>query len=105
MRILLDECVPRKLKFLLPDHDSRTVQEMGWDGKRNGALLAAADKEFDLLLTADRGYEYQQNLTGLHISVMVLGGRSNTYDSLAPLAPAIREAISRLGTGVVVRVS
>jgi hypothetical protein len=67
-------------------------------------LLALANQEFDLLLTADRGYEYQQNVTGLHISVMILGGRSNTFESLAPLVPAIREAISGLHDGVIVKV-
>ena len=40
MRILLDECVPRKLRQELPGHDVRTVPGMGWAGKRNGELLA-----------------------------------------------------------------
>jgi predicted nuclease of predicted toxin-antitoxin system len=105
MRILLDECVPRRLRNLLQEHDCLTVQQMGWGGKRNGVLLALANREFDLLLTADHGYEYQQNVTGLRISVVILGGKSNTYESLAPLVPAILEAISGLDSGVVVKLS
>jgi predicted nuclease of predicted toxin-antitoxin system len=105
MRILLDECVPRRLRNLLQEHDCLTVQQMGWGGKRNGVLLALANREFDLLLTADRGYEYQQNVTGLRISVVILGGKSNTYESPAPLVPAILEAISGLDSGVVVKLS
>ena len=40
MRLLLDECVPRKFKDALPGHEASTAREMGWSGKRNGELLA-----------------------------------------------------------------
>jgi len=39
MRILLDECVPRKLKYSLPDHECKTVPEVGFAGYKNGSLL------------------------------------------------------------------
>jgi hypothetical protein len=42
MRVLLDECLPRKLKNDLSGHDVRTVPEMGWAGKKNGELLQLA---------------------------------------------------------------
>jgi predicted nuclease of predicted toxin-antitoxin system len=42
MRVLLDECLPRKLKNDLPGHAARTVPEMGWAGKKNGELLQLA---------------------------------------------------------------
>ena len=40
MRVLLDECLPRRLKREIVGHDARTVPEMGWASKRNGELLA-----------------------------------------------------------------
>lgn len=33
MRILIDECLPKKLKQELKDHHVITVQEKGWNGK------------------------------------------------------------------------
>ena len=36
MRILLDECLPKRLKRDLVGHDARTVPEMGWASKENG---------------------------------------------------------------------
>ncbi len=42
MRLLLDESVPRRLRKALPNHDVKTVVEMGWGGVRNGKLLALA---------------------------------------------------------------
>jgi hypothetical protein len=39
MKLLLDECLPRKLKNHIPGHECRTVPECGWAGKKNGELL------------------------------------------------------------------
>jgi hypothetical protein len=62
MRVLLDECHPRKLKFDVRADFVRTVPEMGWASIENGALLRLAESGFDVFLTRDRNLEYQQNL-------------------------------------------
>lgn len=54
MRVLFDECLPRRLKRDLVGHDVRTAPEMGWASKRNGELLALAVGQFEVFLTADR---------------------------------------------------
>ena len=72
MRLLLDECVPKRLKREVPGHDAKTVQELCWAGIKNGALLRLANGRFDALLTVDQGIEYQQNLSGLSISIVVM---------------------------------
>ena len=59
MRILLDESVPEKLGKLLVGRTCSTVQRQGWASIKNGKLLALATDQFDLLLTADKGMEYQ----------------------------------------------
>jgi hypothetical protein len=63
MRVLLDECIPRKLKNALPDHDCQTVPEAGLAGNNNGLLLSLAERAgFDIFFTIDKGLQYQQNL-------------------------------------------
>ena len=52
IRVLLDENLPRKLKWLL-NADALTVPERGWGGVQNGRLLRLAALEFDVLLTMD----------------------------------------------------
>jgi hypothetical protein len=55
MRVLLDECVPRKFKNRLIGHECRTVPEEGFAGKRNGELLRLAERAgFDVFLSVDR---------------------------------------------------
>jgi hypothetical protein len=83
MRLLLDECVPKRLKRELHGHDTKTVQDMDWAGIKNGALLRLADGQFDALLTVDQGIEYQQNLSGLRISVVIMTAPSTTLTTSA----------------------
>jgi predicted nuclease of predicted toxin-antitoxin system len=99
VRVLLDECLPRRLKRELVDHDARTVPEMGWASKRNGELLALAAAEFDVFLTVDRNLSYQQDVSAFDIAVIVLVARSNTIDDLRPLAPKILEALTNAEPG------
>jgi len=81
MRVLLDECMPRRLKHELARHVVRTVQEMGWAGVRDGTLLQLASAPFDVVLTVDQGIQYQQNVSNLMIGVVVLAGASNDIDT------------------------
>jgi hypothetical protein len=43
MLILLDECVPKRLKQHLAGHTVSTVRDAGWSGVKNGALLQLID--------------------------------------------------------------
>ncbi len=96
MRILLDESVPGRLSSLLTGHSVSTVQRRGWASIKNGRLLALAANEFDVLLTADKGMEYQQNLATLPVSILVVLARSNRIEDLAATIPAILQALSEL---------
>jgi len=54
VKILLDECTPHVLKRLLTGFEIKTVQEQGWAGITNGALLRLAEKQFDVFITSDQ---------------------------------------------------
>jgi hypothetical protein len=63
MKILLDECIPRKFKNSFPEHDRRTVADEGLSGRKNGELLRLAEVSgFSVFISVDRGLEYEQNL-------------------------------------------
>jgi hypothetical protein len=105
MRLLLDECVPRRLKRDLPGHDVHTVVEMGWSAKRNGVLLRLMlSEKFEGLLTVDQNIEFQQNVRASGIAVVVVIVQKNRLKELRPLVPAIIDALGRVQPGEVVRV-
>ena len=94
MRILLDESVPARLGPLLTGHSTATVQRRGWASIKNGKLLGLAAEEFDVLLTADKGMEYQQNLAALPVAILIVLARSNRIEDLAAAVPAILSALA-----------
>ena len=99
MRVLLDECVPRRLKHDLVGHDARTAPEMGWASKRNGELLSLAERKFDAFLTVDRKLQHQQNLSTFRIAIIVMLARTNTLLDLRPLIPDVLQTLLTVKPG------
>lgn len=104
MRVLLDECVPRRLRKSLPEHDVRTVPEMGWRSVRNGSLLAMASARFDAFVTTDQRLATQQNIAKLELFVVVLVARRNKLEFLLPLVPQLKSALQRIRFGEALRI-
>ncbi len=105
MRILLDECLPRKLKGHFASHDCQTVPEALLAGKKNGELLAIAERQgFEIFLTMDRGLEYEQNLKGRRIAIITLRAKSNRLADVAPLVDECLRLIRSIRPGQIVPV-
>ena len=105
MRILLDECLPKRLKRDLRGHDARTVPEMGWASKTNGELLALAAAQFDVFLTVDRNLSFQHDVSQFEIAVVVLIAKGNRYSDLQPLVPDLLLVLAAVLPRQVIRVS
>ena len=104
MRVLLDECLPKRLKRELVGHEVRTVPEAGWAGRKNGELLRLAAGEYDVFITVDRNLVFQQKVAGLPFGVIVLRARSNRLTDLQPLMPEVLQVLAGIGSGEVVSV-
>jgi predicted nuclease of predicted toxin-antitoxin system len=103
MRVLLDECLPKKLKNEFPEMDIVTVPEAGWAGEKNGKLLALAEKQFDVFITADQNLRYQQTLFNKDIAVIVLVAKTNRYEDLKVLVPKIKKILKTAKVGEIHR--
>ena len=90
MRILLDESLPRTLARHFAGVSVETVFDRGWSGFKNGELLRRAATDFDVFFTADQNLQYQQNLRGYEIAVVVMAAVTNRVSDLRPL---IEEAL------------
>jgi predicted nuclease of predicted toxin-antitoxin system len=96
MKILLDENLPKRLKNDFSDMLISTVRDKNWQGTKNGQLLAKMISEkFDIFITFDKQIRYQQNLEKYPLLVIVLRAKSNSYRSLKPLVPQIRNILSQ----------
>jgi predicted nuclease of predicted toxin-antitoxin system len=72
MKILFDQGTPAPLRRALREHAVMTAHEKGWGELDNGKLLAAAEVEFDVLVTTDRSLRFQQRLAGRPLAILVL---------------------------------
>ncbi len=105
MRVLIDECLPRRLVTVLVGVEAKTVPDAGWAGKSNGELLELAETEFEVFVTIDQNLVQQQSLQDRQLSVIVVAAPSNRFDALSPLVPEILEVLRNIGPGELVRVS
>lgn len=103
-RVLLDECLPKKLKREFKNCVVSTVPEMGWTGKKNGELMKVAVSHFDVFVTADQNLRYQQNLTYADIGVVVLVASNNRIETLTPLMPQVNETLKSIAVGQVIEI-
>jgi predicted nuclease of predicted toxin-antitoxin system len=105
MRVLIDECIDERFRVYLPGHDCQTARFAELAGLNNSDLLTAAENaRFDVFITVDQSIEYQQNLTGRTIAIIILRARSNRLRDLLPHVPACLVQLESIQPGQIVRV-
>ena len=103
MRILIDECIHHRLRDYLPGHECATARHAGLGGLKNGALLDAAESAgFDVLLTVDRGIEFQQNLRRRQIAIIIFRPKSIRLQDLLPHIPACLTHLESIQPGQII---
>jgi hypothetical protein len=105
VRVIFDECLPRRLALAISGHTVVTVQQAGWASVKNGKLLSLiAAGGYDAFVTVDKSMPTQQTLGSLPFGIIIVRSRSNRIADLRPLAPGILAALTGLGPGQVVYV-
>jgi hypothetical protein len=103
MRILFDQGVPAPLRRALTDHSVATAYEMGWTQLGNGALLRAADLQFDIFITTDRNLRFQQNLASYRLGFLILP--TTNWPEIRVHQALVAAAANKLRPGDVVEVN
>lgn len=106
MRLLLDECWPRRAKFLFGEagHECETVRDAGFSGKENGELIGLAEKRFEVLITIDKNIRHQQNIASRIIAILIIRAESNDLDDIRPHIPQALAALKSIKPGQVIEV-
>ena len=105
MRILIDECIDERFRHSLTNHECQTARYAGLAGLRNSELLKAAEAaKFDVFLTVDQGFEYQQNLAGRKIAIIIFRVKSNRLQELLRLVPACLAQMESIQPGQIVNI-
>ena len=100
MRILLDECVPRRLKRYFRDQQLvLTVGDAGLSSYTNGQLLRRINGQFDVFITVDKSIQHKQNLSEYDVAFVLLRARSNDVVHIEPLLPKLTARWNELTRG------
>jgi predicted nuclease of predicted toxin-antitoxin system len=106
MKLLLDECAPRRLKKHFVGHDVWTIEKAGFKGLKNGELLdASAAYKFEILITVDKNIQYQQNQAKLPLAIVVLSAKNNRLESLLPLVSDALKVLETVKIGDVINIT
>lgn len=104
MKVILDECLPKRLIQELPGHKAITVPMAGWAGIQNGELLQLIAGHFDAFVTIDGNLVQQQDIGHLSFGVIVLGAPSNKIEDIRPLIPSLLRALQVINAGQVCQI-
>lgn len=104
MRILLDECVPARLKKAFPGHLVQSVTQTGWRTSKDGPLLDFAQGRFDVFVTVDRRLARQNDLNKLRLGVIVARVPNNRLDGFEPILAQLKAAAEQVRPGEVIDV-
>ncbi|MEO9211379.1 MAG: DUF5615 family PIN-like protein [Ginsengibacter sp.] len=97
MKILLDECVTKRLKSHLREFEVFTVSEMKWNGIKNGKLMSLCiENNFDLVLTIDKNLMFQQNIGKHNITIAAFNSLSSKIEELVLFLPSFKFQIKNL---------
>ena len=107
MKILLDHCVPKRLKREIIGHEVLRAIEMGWDRLQNGLLLDAAESaNFEVLLTVDRNIPHQQQIRDRKLALVIMVSESsNKMEHLLALVPDVLLLLPTVQMGQVYEVT
>ena len=97
MKILLDECVTKRLKKHFEEFEVFTVSALGLSGIKNGKLLAyCVENQFDILLTIDKNLMYQQDLDKYPVTIVVLNCVTSKIEELITFLPSFKSQVETL---------
>lgn len=91
MKILLDECITKRLKSHLRELEVFTVSEMKWNGIKNGKLMSLCiENDFDLVLKIDKNLMFQQNVGKHNLTIVVLNSLTSKIEELILFIPSFK---------------
>ena len=100
--MLFDQCTPEALRNELPGHDIQTANEAGVSDLENGDLIdEAVRRGYDLLVTADRRMQKQEEIKGKPLRVVLT---RPDWSKVEKQIHEVREAIATAEPGKFTRV-
>ncbi len=97
MKILLDECVTKRIESFLQEFEVFAVRELKLSGVTNGKLMTyCVENKFDILLTIDKNLMHQHSIEKYPITSVVFNCITSKIDELITFLPSFRLQVDTL---------
>jgi hypothetical protein len=104
MRIRIDECVNPRVRHAFSGHTVVTVTESPWRTLPDHNLVIAAQGQVDVLVTLDKGFEFEHNLKKLTFGIVIVHVARNRIEYYRPLSPELVAAVENVRPGRIIHV-
>ena len=106
MKIVIDECLPKRVTQFFEKGSAYTVPQIGLSGSKDTELLNELDKRgIDIFITIDGNIEYQQQFINRTFGTIVIISVSNRFNDLVHLKDKILKAAESISTGEIEHIS
>ena len=106
MKIVIDECLPKRVTQFFEKGRAYTVPQIGLSGAKDTALLNELDKrEIDVFITIDGNIEYQEQFINRKFGTVVIISVSNRFNDLLHLKDKIFKAVDSVSNGEIEHIS
>ena len=104
MRVLVDACVDPRVVEGLPDMKLKRLQIWAGTGSKDNHLVRLLQDRLDVLVTIDRGFEYQHNLKALRFGLVIVHVAKNKVEFYRPIFGHMQTAVAQVKPGQVLHV-
>lgn len=105
MKIVVDECLPKRLIHVFSGHAAWTVPQIGLAGTKDSKLLNELDtRDIDVFITIDGNIEYQQKFSNRTFGTIIIRSVTNRFDGLLHLEKELLEAVKAINPGNIMHI-
>jgi len=103
MKLVIDECLPKRLIHIFTKHEAWTVPQIGLAGTNDKKLLDELDtRNIDVFITIDGNIEYQQRFLNRTFGTIIVRSVNNRLESLLLLEDDLLETVDKIVSGDVI---
>jgi len=105
MKLVIDECLPKRLLQIFREHEAWTVPQIGLAGTSDSELLNKLDtKGVNVFITIDGNIEYQQKFSNRSFGTIIIRFVTNRLEGLLLLEDELLEAIDKITAGNIMHI-
>jgi len=105
MKIIIDECLPKRITQFFTNDEVWTVPQIGLNGHKDTELLNELDKQnIDVFITIDGNIEYQQQFNNRTFGTIIIRSVSNRFSDLKHFENELQEVVKSIKSGTIIHI-